>query len=578
MAENILILSMTRMGDMIQTTPLIRGLKEKYPGSKITLLVTSDFATTVSLIPGVDYSIVLNFRQFDVQENWEDRSWIKVYRYLEEHLENIKSRNFDLLVNLSHSKFSALMARYLGIKNIVGFHCNESGNRMTGHPWMQYFGVELFNRPYNEFNLVEIFSRSGGVDARGRSIEVVRPENQAKTLISKFRKEEILIGFQAGSSLEGRRWPVQSFASLADLLIEKVNARILIFGVESESQVAEDIVRLTRNKNRITNLTGKTNLSELCGLLEKCEYLITNDTGTMHLAAALGTKVVGLFFAHAHPYETAPFSQGHLIFQAGISCAPCSYGVHCNNIVCIEKVRPQHLFLTIESHMNTGSWKIPKSINKDTEVNIFETIFDFDKNFRLKPLLKRDLRTDDLLRTAYTLLWRESLEENPDVYEKGFLINGICARLKQEYDCSSFGLVEEQLEKKYLILEEIIKLSNTGQRLCGKLFKAASSLKKDPQKISRFGEEISDIDEKIEVLGLSNSEVRPLTDMFSKRKENLIGENVCLLALESRKSYISLVNESEKMKEILKNCVKNLAGSRADHISHSSINVAVPGK
>ena len=58
------------MGDMIQTTPLIKGLKEKYPGSKITLLVTSDFASAVSLIPGVDDSIVIDFKQFKVIENW----------------------------------------------------------------------------------------------------------------------------------------------------------------------------------------------------------------------------------------------------------------------------------------------------------------------------------------------------------------------------------------------------------------------------------------------------------------------------------------------------------------------------
>jgi len=95
---------MTRMGDMIQTTPLIRGLKEKYPTAKITLLVTSDFAGAVPLIPDVDESIVVDLRQFDKPENWEDRSWVKIYRYLEKSMEDIRSSNFDLLVNLSHSK------------------------------------------------------------------------------------------------------------------------------------------------------------------------------------------------------------------------------------------------------------------------------------------------------------------------------------------------------------------------------------------------------------------------------------------------------------------------------------------
>jgi lipopolysaccharide heptosyltransferase II len=579
MAENILILSMTRMGDMIQTTPLISGLKEKYPTAKITLLVTSDFASAVPLIPDVDESIILNLRQFDKQENWEDLSWVKIYRYLEKSVEDIKSRNFDLLVNLSHSKFSALMVRYLGIKNIVGFYCNDFGNRMTGHPWMQYFSVEVFNRKYNEFNLVEIFSRSGGVDVRGRAIEVVRSQNQLSvdTLMS-FDEEDIVIGFQAGSSLEGRRWPARSFADLADMLIENLNARIIIFGVQSENKVAEEIKSLAKNKDRILNLAGKTSLSELSQLLEKCKYLVTNDTGTMHLAAALGTKIVGLFFAHAHPYETAPFSPGHLIFQARISCAPCSYGVHCNNIVCIDKVRPQHLLSAIENHIKTKTWLLPERITQGSELSVFETVFDFDMNFKLRPLVKVGLDMDDMFRTAYTLLWRERLEEKKDAGKFKFLINGVSEHLTRDYDCTTIELIDEQLQKKYLILEDIIKLGNTGKRMCGNIIRGVSGGKGNSNKIAQFGEDISCIDEKIEVLGLSNPEVRPLADMFSKRKENLVGDNVCFLAIETRKSYIDLITECDKLKEILKSCVKKLSDSRSGYISHNSINVAVPGR
>ncbi len=571
-AKNILILSMTRMGDMIQTTPLIKGLKEKYPSSKITLLVTSDFSSTVSLIPGVDDSIVLNLRQFDEKDKWQDMSWVKVYRYLEESVDNIKSRNFDLLVNLSHSKFSALMVRYLGIKNVVGFHCNELGNRMTGHPWMQFFGVEVFNRKFNEFNLVEIFSRSGGIDVKGRTIEVVRSQSNVDNYLpSGPGKKEILIGFQAGSSLEGRRWSTQSFAKLADMLIDKLNANIIIFGVESENKVAEDIVSLINNKSKVSNLAGKTGLSELSGLLEKCKYLVTNDTGTMHLAAALGTKIVGLFFAHAHPYETAPFSPGHIIFQAGISCAPCSYGVHCNNIVCVDKVLPRHLSSAIENHMANDSWSLPDDITPDSELKVYETVFDFDRNFKLRPLIKNRLELDDLFRTAYTLLWRDKLDGKLYSNSNKNLINGTCKELTFDYDCSNIEYMDEQLLKKSLLLQEIIKLSNLGKRLCGDIIRGVSN--GNSKKMTQLAEKINGIDEKIDVLGLSNPELRPLADMFSKRKENLVGDNTCLLAIDTQKVYADLINECEMLKIILETCSETIS-----YISQSSINVLVPGR
>jgi ADP-heptose:LPS heptosyltransferase len=577
MAENILILSMTRMGDMIQTTPLIKGLKEKYPTAKITLLVTSDFASTVPLIPHIDESIVLNLRQFDNQDDWKDLSWIKIYRYLESSLDDIKGRSFDLLVNLSHSKFSALMVRYLGIRDVVGFYCNEFGNRMTGHPWMQYFSVEIFNRNYNEFNLVEMFSRSGGVDVKGRTIEVVGPQNQlidTNLIPSNFDAGDVLIGFQAGSSLEGRRWSAQSFANLADLLIKNLNARILIFGVESENKVAEEIVGLVDNKDKILNLAGKTDLNQLSGLLEKCQYLVTNDTGTMHLAAALGTKIVGLFFAHAHPYETAPFSPGHLIFQARISCAPCSYGVHCNNIVCVDKVQPQYLSSAIESHIQTKSWA-PR-IDQSSELNVFETVFDFNENIRLRPLVRHGLHMDDMFRTAYTLLWRMSLDQKATDFD--FLIKGICEDLNRDYDCSSIQFLDDQLKRKYLVLQDIVKLANSGKKMCGNIIRGVSEGKKSPNKVAKFGEDIILVDEKIEALGLSNPELRPLTEMFTKRKENLVGDNVCLLAIETRKCYASLINESEDARKILQSFVGKLFGFQQDYISHKSIKVAVPGR
>jgi hypothetical protein len=136
--------------------------------------------------------------------------------------------------------------------------------------------------------------------------------------------------------------------------------------------------------------------------------------------------------------------------------------------------------------------------------------------------------------------------------------------------------VNEQLGKKYLGLEEIVKLGSKGRKLCGTLIREASGVRGKTDKITQSSADISCIDEKIEELGFTNPELRPLTDMFSKRKENLVGNNVCLLAIESRKGYIDLMDECEKLNKILKSCLIRLAGP--SYISHDSINVAVPGR
>ena len=139
-------MSLTRMGDLIQSTPLICGWRKKYPDAHITLMVSSDFSGFAERIPGIDDHIVFNLRQFNERMDEKDFTWIEIYRYLESFLQSIMDRNFGTVFNLSHSRLSALMIRYLDIADIRGFHCTGYGDRVTHHPWLQYFGIEPFNR------------------------------------------------------------------------------------------------------------------------------------------------------------------------------------------------------------------------------------------------------------------------------------------------------------------------------------------------------------------------------------------------------------------------------------------------
>jgi len=564
------------MGDLIQTTPLVQGLRQKYPDAQITLMVSSDFENAISLIPGIDDSIVFNLRQFKESEDWEDESWVKIYRYIESKLNDIRGKSYDMLVNLSHSRFSALMVHYLKVNNVIGFHCNNSGDRMTGHPWMQYFGTEPFNRSFNEFNLVEIFSRSAGIDPTGKEIQVTEnryPVSEDKFLATVLNeaKNDLVIGFQIGSSLENRRWSTASFARLADLLVEQLNARIFLFGVASESESAVEMIRKTNRKNNIVDLTGKTDLKQLAVLLKRCAYLVTNDTGTMHLAAALNTKIIGLFFAHAHPFETAPFSSGHLIFQARISCAPCSYGVHCNNIICVEKVLPEHVLSFIENYEQHNNWKLPYDLKKSQEVNIYETILSSQGIVRLKPLIKHEININDIFRLAYAVLWRETLDEELKT-DKDYIQENL-----EEYTYYNSQLLIDIFSDKNSFLEEIERLAIGGIELCERIVKNASKTQPASIKLTKFGEDIDRIDEQIELIGMANPELKLLTDMFKKRKENQIGSDIGKLGIECKGYYKLLEKESRRFRVILsvhKEIILKLSG----YNTHNSIKVCVPGR
>ena len=341
LVKKILIISLTRMGDLLQATPLMAGLRKKHPDARLDVLVSSDFASIAKSIPKINEVRIFNLRQFTPAEYKGDLTLVDVYKYIEEFTEELKKSKYDVVINLSHSKMSAVMTSLINVKDIRGITSSDVGNRMIKHPWLRYFATIIFNRDYNSFNLVDIYLKSGDVEASEDRL-LLEVDEESKKFSEEFLSQQgvvendFLVGFQPGSSRKGRRWSTKSFACLADRIVSELKGKVILFGVKSEADLGQEIEEMMENKP--VNAMGKTSVQHLSGLVRRCNVLITNDTGTMHIATAMGTRVVGLFFAHALPMETGPYSRGNIVFQANIPCSPCSYGVDCNNVVCVDYV------------------------------------------------------------------------------------------------------------------------------------------------------------------------------------------------------------------------------------------------
>jgi hypothetical protein len=389
----------------------------------------------------------------------------------------------------------------------------------------------------------------------------------------------MIIGIQAGSSLEGRRWSAQSFSTLADLICSRLNARIVLLGVSSESEIASKIIDGMKYKDRVLDLTGKTSITQLIGVLKRCSYLVTNDTGTMHIAAALKVPIIGLFFAHAHPQETGPFGEGHIVFQARIHCAPCSYGVSCNDIVCVQKVSPEDVFAYLENHVQNKNWKLDSKQVRSNEMNVFESVFDYDGLINFKPLLKSIPTEMEVYSRFYRQLWVDSLikKTKSDAANKEAL-RKLSDSIQEDFQPEGLREVIFGIKEDFNLFRELRSIARSGIRFSSKLSELVVKNQVTADKLKLFASSIEETDEKIDRLGMTNPQIKPISDIFDKRKENLDGDDIELLAKETRNCYEKLEFECKRMVEIMERVFKAFNISREDYTEESSSKAAVPAK
>jgi len=168
------------------------------------------------------------------------------------------------------------------------------------------------------------------------------PEEARQRVEAELARElvtESILCVAPGARWETKRWPVERFAEAAARLAEESAVRIIVVGTEEDRELARSIC--SRVGEQALDWTGRTSLVELAALFARSALLLTNDSGPMHLAAALGTPVVAIF-GPTNPSRTGPYSDGAVVVRSAAHCAPC-YQRCCDRRVCLEEVRVEEV-------------------------------------------------------------------------------------------------------------------------------------------------------------------------------------------------------------------------------------------
>jgi heptosyltransferase-2 len=352
-APRILIRGTNWLGDAVMTTPALLRLREKFPGAHIALLTPDKLNDLWLHHPAVNETL-----SFSTGENAFAVG------------KKVRAGKFDLTLVLPNSPRSALEVFLAGIPKRIGYarawrnlFLTQTVVPRTDAVKMQKRSVAEIRRlishnpdarpqtPHSSHQIHEYLHLAAALGANPEPLPpqlAVTPE-EIEAAKKKFGLSEIMqpiLGLNPGAEYgPAKRWPIERFIATARRIQQQKDCLWLMFGAKNDAPIAQRIEIGLGGMPTVMNLTGQTSLRELMALLKLCRVLLTNDSGPMHVAAALGTPVV-VPFGSTSPELTGPGMPGdprHRLLKSEAPCSPCflrecPIDFRCMNGINVERV------------------------------------------------------------------------------------------------------------------------------------------------------------------------------------------------------------------------------------------------
>ena len=406
--RRILVLQLCRIGDILQTTPMLRALRREDPDAEITLVLHDVFKHVPVPSRFYDRLVAFPYTTMAGALSRSSSTWRAQMGTLRDFLADLGPDPFDLVLNLTHSDLSGFLCALVPNRGIEGALVAPDRTRVVLGRWMTYFWASQTLRAQGCFNLVDLHTWAAGVSADGQPIEIAVSEAARGRVHALLAERSLgarpMIAVQLGASEERKRWHPERFAATMNLLPADVYD-VLFIGTEDEQSLFDRAAaHLARPAH---HLLGKTKLVELPALLERCVLLLTNDTGTMHVAAAVGTTVVDLSSGPVFVHETAPYGEGHFVLEPNIVCFPCTAGADCHHFACRDDFVPEDVVALVRHALGEGPLPHPPT------ARIMTGRFQPNGRIEYRAIWPETPTRAEVLRQASARMWEDTLDAPP---------------------------------------------------------------------------------------------------------------------------------------------------------------------
>ncbi|MBS0264287.1 MAG: glycosyltransferase family 9 protein [Planctomycetes bacterium] len=333
--RRVCLIKPSALGDVVQTLPLLDVLRQKFPAAEISWVIRSDLANLLEGHPALAETLV-----FHRTGGW--RAWRDL-------LKTLYQRRFDLVLDLQGLLRTGVMTLATRAPWRVGletaregsaFSCNylipETGRTVPAHARYWRIAEELGLADHPATAHIPV-SAADASSVAGQLAQLPRP----------------LLAMHAGAGWVTKRWPVEKFAEIA----RRFSGSIVAVGSPGEASLAEAIVTAAADAGRpALNLAGKTTLKQLAAVLQSVDLMVSNDSGPMHLAAAVGTPVAGIFTCTSPvlsgPAPDSPNGVRHVLISADVPCR-ASYKKTCphsgpGHLCCLADLSVERVWQAVE--------------------------------------------------------------------------------------------------------------------------------------------------------------------------------------------------------------------------------------
>lgn len=336
--RRILVVKLDHLGDVLLATPVFSNLRSAYPQAKIHALVGSMGALVLRNHPDVDEIIHYDARFFcrsGRPMQLRDSSQLFC---------SLRLKKYDLLINLRGDWLTVVFALFKAVRYRLDLASLQAKNKLGSFTFTGSHDVERnldvlrtarIPTPLKTPSFRTTFADQRWTDEFLNNANIV--------------KNRPLIAIHPGSPIRLKRWRLERFAAVADWLIAHKDAQILLVGAKSESSVVASVQK-QMNREAIS-VAGKTDLSQLAEILRRCNLFIGNDSGPMHLAAAIGIPTIGLY-GPGDPARFGPVGTHTCTIRRMPNCPPCM-GTSCKfgGEGCMKEIEVDEVIHTAEQHL-----------------------------------------------------------------------------------------------------------------------------------------------------------------------------------------------------------------------------------